>query len=210
MSYAPKYHHAIVTIVLCVICMLLGARYQRYASAFNIGALGLAILTATIIALIVLESLNERVRVMTYWMDAFAKLDDEGRAAVAFEFPSMRYKMKRGVVRGYFEDTNVPIDMFRLFLQTSNDRYISPLRDWCTKDMPEWAHNEIRIWLEDHEKVIRDSAAGSHSWLWSGSSYQHLMAYWMSGRKLTETRDEQVMSEGVRQYAYEEEEPKLA
>ena len=94
-----------------------------------------------------------------------------------------------------FENTQVSIELFRLFLQTSNDRYISPRRDWYTVEQPEWAWIEIEGWLEDHDKIVSDSAAGSHSWLWKGNSYQHLVAYWMAGRKLIDMSD--------RVYAYD-------
>lgn len=195
MYYIPKLHHAIITTALLVLVLLLGARTQgKVLDALNVGAVIFAIITAVIMALIVVESLNERMRVMTEWMIAFGKLDDEARAAVAFAFPTMRYKMHRGEVRGMFEDTNVSIDTFRLFLQTSNSQYISPRRDWYTAEKPEWAWLEIQGWLLDNDYIIPESAAGSHSWLWMGNSHQHLTAYWMAGRRIPDLN---------RVYAYE-------
>jgi hypothetical protein len=169
--------------------MLLGAKFPRVQWVWYVGAFAFAFMTAVVLALLVLEGLNARVRVMIDFANAISKLDDEARAMMAFEFPHMRYRMKRGEVRAMFEDTNVPIEMFRLFLQTSNDKYISPRRDWSTSDRPEWMWIEIFTWLEEHDRVYADSAAGSHSWLWKGNSYQHLYAYWMAGRKLTDMSD---------------------
>jgi len=185
MFYTPKLSHAIVAAVLCVLFLAIGGKTQgRVAFAFNIGALMFGVLFLVVVILLALEGLNHRVEVMTDWMREFVKLDDEGRAAVAFVFPYMRYRMKRGVVREYFEDTNATIEQFRLFLKTSNDRYISPKRDWQSADMPEWAWLEIQGWLQDHDYILADSAAGSHSWLWKGEAYKHLMAYWMAGRRV--------------------------
>lgn len=182
-SYTPKFHHAVITTLLLVLCMLASSRVQgRAITAWNVGALSMAVITAVILALLIMEALNHRVEVMTDFAREIGKLDDEARAMLAFEFPSMRYRMKKGIVREYFEDTNVSIETFRLFLQTSNERYISPRRDWQTAERPEWAWIEIEQWLEARDYIIKDSAAGSHSWLWKGNSYRHLMAYWVGGR----------------------------
>lgn len=185
-QYTARPEHAFLTIFFVILC-LLGTRWQdgRYASAFWAGAFLFGVVFLVIVALLISDGINERVRVMSYWMDSFARLpDDEARAAVAWEFPTMRYHMKRGTVRAMFEDTNVPMEMFRIFLQTSNAKYISPQRDWFTKEMPEWAWIEIYSWLVEHDKVIPDSAAGNTSHLWVGSSFQQLAAYWMAGRRV--------------------------
>lgn len=192
--YTPRLHHAVITVAICLICMLLGAKYPRVQWVWNLGAFAFALMTAIVLALLVLEALNERVRVMIDFANAIAKLDDEARAMMAFEFPHMQYRMKRGEVRAYFEDTNVSIEMFRMFLQTSNNIYISPRRDWFTADRPEWAWIEIFDWLVANDKVFPDSAAGSHSWLWKGNSYQHLYAYWMAGRRVVEMTDERAFA----------------
>jgi hypothetical protein len=180
--YMPKLSHAMVAALICIGLIALGAKAQgRVLVALNIGALIFAIITAAILWMLIIQTVNERLDRLIELAKIYSGMDDEARQALAYQFPAMQYHMKHGEVRAYFEDTNVPIDTFRLFLQTSNDRYISPERDWQTKEMPAWAHTEIRLWLEANDKVIRDSAAGSHSWLWKGNSYKHLMAYWMSG-----------------------------
>lgn len=187
MYYIPKLHHAMFTACVCILLIAVGAKAQgRVLTALNIGALVFALMTAVVLWMLIIESANRRVDVMTDWMKEFSRLDDEGRAAVAYQFPTLRYRMKKGVVREMFEDTNATAAQFRLFLQTSNQRYISPRRDWTTLEKPAWAWDEIKNWLESRDYILPDSAAGSHSWLWSGGAYQHLMAYWMSGRKLSD------------------------
>jgi len=186
LGFIPKFHHLMVSIFFSVAFLALGAVVSgRVYMAFNMGAGAFFVVAAIIMFLIILEGLNRRVEVMTEFAIAIGKLDDEARAMLAFEFPHMRYNMKRGELRQMFEDTQVSIETFRLFLQTSNDRYISPRRDWYTADRPEWAWIEIKDWLEEHDKILPDSAAGPHSWLWKGNSYQHMCAYWMAGRTLT-------------------------
>jgi hypothetical protein len=203
MPYIPRLLHSVALAFICIAMVALGAFVSgRVLTAMNIGAAMFGVMAFVILVLVVFESWRENVRVMVDWMIAFGKLDDEARAAVAFTFPTMRYRMKMGEVRGMFEDTQVPIEMFRLFLQTSNSKYISPERDWTTAEQPRWAWLEIKGWLEENKHIIPDSAAGSHSWLWNGNAFQHLMAYWTAGRKLVDMSD--------RVYAYEEEGEKLA
>lgn len=199
MAYIPKLHHAVITtFILILFIALAGMTRGSVSKAFVAGAFVMALMTAVVMALLWMEGRNESTRVMIDWMTAFSKLDEEARSAVAFQFPSMRYRMKRGQVRPYFEDTSVTIEQFRLFLQTSNDRYISPERDWSGGEMPRWAWTEIKGWLEENDYILPDSAAGSHSWLWKGNAYRHLLAYWMAGRQIVD------MGEGERVYAYEE------
>lgn len=198
--YVPKIHHAIITIAIVMLLIALGARAQgRLLIALNFGALLYLVMTIIILWMLVLKSYDEHWETLSEFAKVYNQLDDEARAALGFAFPTMAYRMKRGEVRGYFESTNVTIDQFRLFLQTSNDKQISPRRDWYTKDAPEWAWEEIKEWLEDKNYIIQDSAAGSHSWLWNGEAYKHLMAYWMAGRELKN------IGEPSRLYAYEEE-----
>lgn len=198
MYNSPKPFDAMITAVICIVLIALGYKAPaRVLTALNIGALIFAIITAIILWTLILEAANRRVDVITDWMKEFSKLDEEARAAVAFQFPTIRYHMKRGKVREMFEDTQVPIEIFRLFLKTSNNRYISPRRDWTTEERPAWAWDEIKNWLEEKDYIIADSAAGSHSWLWSGEAYRHLTAYWMSGRHLQDMSATNV-------YAYEE------
>lgn len=185
MGFIPKVSQAIFTAILIIVCLLLGTRFGgRYQSAMNWGAFAFAIITAIILYLLILDGLDRHTDTITRFMESFSKLDDEARIATAFAFPAMRYRMKRGKVREFFEDTNVPIEMFRLFLTDSNDRYIAPERNWNTSDRPRWAWIEIKEYLESNKYIIADSASGSHSWLWSGNSYRHLMAYWMAGREI--------------------------
>ena len=185
-GYSPKLLHAASCAFACIgfICLCGYTRNPQVLLAFKIGAFIFAIITAVVLGILVLDAINQRVAVMTDFIREFAKLDDEGRAAIAFEFPHMRYRMKAGKVREYFEDTNASLEQFKKFLETSNERYTSPERTWNTSEMPRWCWQEIMQYLQSKGYVIEDSYAGNHSWMWRGNSYNHLMAYWMSGRRL--------------------------
>lgn len=196
-GYSPKLSHAMAAMILCLVCIALCEKAKgKVLDAFITGAIIFGLTGVLILWWISMESANRQTQATIDFMDAFGRLDDEARAAVAFQFPSIRYRMRRGELRQMFEDTNVTIDKFRLFLQNSNNRYISPEREWNSKEKPRWVWMEIRGWLEANGYVVADSAAGSHSWLWTEGSYQRLFAYWMAGRK--------PVSADSRVYAYEE------
>lgn len=194
-SYTPKLHHALITAILCALCIgFAGTSRGSWSMAFKVLGTALGFMTVVIMVLLLMEGVNSMVQAQTDWMKAFGNLDDEGRAAVAFMFPKIRYRMKRGEVREFFEDTNVPMETFRLFLHLSNSKYISPRRDWFTEEKPQWAWLEIQEYLQENGYIVPDSAAGSHSWLWNGNAWNHLLAYWGAGLHVREMRDMNVFS----------------
>ena len=194
-AYTPKLHHAAIVAVAMIVCIALaGMTKGSVARAFTWGAIMFGGMSLVVLILLMMEGVNGMVRAQTDWMNKFALLDDEGRAAVAFMFPRIRYKMKRGIVREYWEDTNVPMETFKLFLHQSNSKYISPRRDWYTQEKPQWAWLEIQGWLLENNFIVSDSAAGSHSWLWNGNAWEHLNAYWGAGLHVPEMRDMHVFS----------------
>ena len=184
-SYTPRLSHALLTALLCVGAIALSSKAQgKVLLALNVGAFVFAVMTATVLWMLIVENYGNLIDKMSNFAAIFAKLDDEGRAALAFQFPTMRYRLRRGHPRAMFEDTNVSIEQFREFLKRSNRKSIAPERDWSTSELPRAAWAEIRDWLEANDYILPDSAAGSHSWLWNGNAYDRLMAYWLAGRQL--------------------------
>lgn len=185
MFYAPRLSHAAWSIVACMFFVALGEFVPaRLKSACYVGSIGFALLTALIMIWMFIRMGDDRIERMESFARTFATLDEEGRAAFSFQFPTMRYRIRRGRVREMFEDTQVTMEQFRLFLQDSTRRAIAPERNWNSTERPRAAWLEVKDWLETNDYILPDSAAGSHSWLWYGNSYDHLMAYWMSGRKV--------------------------
>ena len=129
-----------------------------------------------------------QTEVMTEWMREYKQLDDEGRQIMAGKyFPTIKYKMKSGVIVEEVESTKVLLKYWRLFLDTSDSKYVSPERDWYTKEKPHSAWIAIYNWLVSEGYVYPDSAAGNRSHQWVGESYNHLKASWqMAGRHLVD------------------------
>jgi len=207
MDYKPHFYHLVLSIVLAIVLMWISAfvKNQRVATALMIGSGSFFIAFLVFLWTHVMAANDNHWWILGNFADTYGKLDEESRAALGFQFPYLRYRMKKGRIGEYFEDTNATIEHFRLFLLTGNDRYISPKRDWYTKEQPEWAWLEIQDWLENNDYILADSAAGQHSWLWKGNAYKHLCAYWLAGRQL---HDYNKGTEAV--YAYEVEEQELA
>jgi hypothetical protein len=184
MSEGTKFIQAVVSVLLGVLLIALMSKFtsQEATWALLLGAIAFFVTFATCLGTIALAAYDQHITAISDFVQSFANADDETRRAAGFAFPTMRYVMKRGIVRGELEDTGVPVEIFRLFLATSNDRYISPRRDWFTKDKSEADWIAIYQWLLEKDYIIADSAAGSVSWLWKGNAYRHLMAYWMAGR----------------------------
>jgi len=186
--YNPKPFDAMLAAFVCFVftalAMLVDKEYEKLRTAFWVAAFFFGVIAAVITLRLIFDGINSLVNTQIDWMEKFSSLDDEAREAVAFQFPAIRYRMKHGQVREFFEDTNATAEHFRLFLQTSTEKQTSPLRNWSTTEQPAWAWNEIKSWLQARGYILEDSYAGNHSWLWRGNSYRHLMAYWKPGRKL--------------------------
>ena len=189
----------IVSAILGVIFIaLMGVFTSVEASwAMLLGALAFFAMFGVNLWTVALSAYDAHIMTATEYAEKFSRLDDESRAALGWLFPKMRYVMKRGIVRQEFEDTGVSVDLFRIFLQTSNSKYISPKRDWQSAAKPEAAWLAIYQWLQERDYIIPDSASGSISWLWKGNAYNHLMAYWMAGRAVANMNSEQVYATEV-------------
>lgn len=182
-NYVPRISHAILTIALATVLIILGEKSgSPYVKGFWFGAIALMIITAVILYLIILRERDNYNRTITETIIALSKLDSEGREMLAWFHPTMSYVMKHGKVTATFENTGVPIELFHLFMQDSNDKYIAPVRDWCTKERPEWAWRKIYDFMVKGNWVEKDSYAGSHPNCWRGNAYSHFCAYWMAGR----------------------------
>lgn len=184
--YSLGITHAYLAAAVCILLMLTGDKFKQYQQSCNLGAGLFAVITALILLLLVMREYANTVDSITAFAVAFSKLDDEGRAAVGLQFPHMRYTMRAGRVRELFDNTQVPIATFRLFLQDSNERTIAPERNWYTTERPREAWQEIYNWLLKNKYILPDRVAANESWLWKGNSYRHLMAYWMAGREIQE------------------------
>jgi len=192
-EYVPKLGHAVITLFISLIFLSFAAWAKgRLLTVCYVGFWGFFIMTGIIMYMLIVQTnvsaaiRQDEAAAAFGLMLAHPNMTDEKLEILASRFPKLRYRMARGEVRALFESTKVPVKLFKLFMQTSNQKYISPQRDWVTKEMPPHVWEEIYTWLVNNGKIIPDSATGSSSHLWIGNSYQHMMAYWGAGRKLAD------------------------
>lgn len=214
-GYTPNLFHAGLTALFCVIFLAISsfAPPGRLLTACYIGSLLFALLTVLVMWMMIVNTNVEAAIRQNESAAAFGLMlahpnmtDEKLEMLVRSQFPKLRYRMARGEVRAFFESTKVPVAKFKKFLETSNAEFISAERNWCTAEMPREVWLEIFHWLEDNDKIIPDSAAGSHSWRWVGNSYQQMCAYWMAGRHLVDLgKVDRIANTIDRQYATDEE-----
>src|SRR5215216_6213925 len=107
--------------IQAVLCLLLGVAllilwgWTRSAAGYAmlIGAAGAFIAFAVLLWMTALGAYDSHIMTCENYASTFGKLDEEARAAMGFLFPKMHYSMKRGIVREFFEDTEISIDTFR-------------------------------------------------------------------------------------------------
>lgn len=194
----------VVFIVLCIWAK------EKYLPALALGAIICFVLAIIYLILVFKEEQRQDIFTITSFAEVLNHSDPEVREMLAGKFPKViQYTLRHGVVEKTFEDTGVPVTVWQTFLKDSNDRYISPLRNWYTAAMPERHWWALKNYLEAAGYVLPDSAAGNHSYLWTGSSYKKFCAYWlMVDRSIQDMSDwggEEVSDEPPplrRQYAY--------
>ena len=65
-------------------------------------------------------------------------------------------------------------------MKESNTQYTAPERNWKSKGATYHRYwNLIYEKLVEIELVVRDSSAGSHSYMWRGRSYDRAWEMWM-------------------------------
>jgi len=112
-------------------------------------------------------------------IDSLAKADPDVRNAIGAWFPRYNF-VYAGQPITCWQDTIVPIDIFREFMKASNEQYTVPLRDWKAQGA-----TYHRYWVLIYEKlvelelVVKDTAAGSHSYMWRGRGYSRSWEMWM-------------------------------
>ena len=116
-----------------------------------------------------------------------ADLDDHRFQVLGLTFPKVRVSWGGLRPSVMFDDTMATMDQFAVFLNGSDSRQVFPVRHWngetkfrgrVVKLDPK-SHAEILDNLIERGYVVKDSYAGSHSWLWEQiPTYRNLLNYW--------------------------------
>lgn len=191
-----KFHHVILSILLMIACLVVSMRYKDDSSImipFLVATVAFVIVTGVLIWILLVQAYGERIEQMTDLASKLSRLDNDRLEVLFDKFPTKHYMMRRGEVREYWEDTGVPVETFRLFLEgcEASTLRVPPERDWNTSDRPRWAHVEIVRKLIEDKYIISDSARGPNTWQFvNRGRLEKLMRYWMAGRKLIHLEEE--------------------
>lgn len=176
-----------------------------------VAALILLLFTIVLIGILIWQSYSDKRTEMIGAISDLAanisRLDDAKMEVLTDQFPHIRYHARGRIARPYFEDTDVPIEIFQRFLTDCNNHYIAPQRNWQGGDRPEWAWIQIYKWLVDRKLIIPNSAIGntSHHWI-NEDCYKRVVAdYWIAGKSPAQVSDQTFW--GSRQQQEGEEEP---
>ena len=174
--YTPKLSHAVGLLLLGLSIMLAGS-YMADGLPFAImegGGVIVCVFSFVVMNWVDGSSKKEMYKTATSFAEKLAALDPDQYNALGIRFPTLRISFRgRPVV--LVEDSDFQLKHFRLFLEDSNYRQVVAERDWNSRERPRYVHQKIVRWLELHEYVHKDSAAGSHSHLWRGASCQFLI-----------------------------------
>jgi hypothetical protein len=133
---------------------------------------GLALLCGI---LLTIEAANERWRVLTEYITALSQISGE-------LWPHLKAPLVNYVQREYSGDLwegVVPFEYFEYFLRTSKPDFISPERDWHSKDYPHGVWLTIYNKLNEFKYVRPGTAAGSHSQRWAPGAWDELWRKYM-------------------------------
>jgi hypothetical protein len=172
--YQPKISHAILSGLISV--AMFAANGEWGIGACVVGGFIFMGITGCVLWMMV-DGNNYMVTIR--YIEAFINLTPEQRQVLAYQLPNVvRWKMHRGQLVGFFDDTNVPKDLFREFVICSNKTTTPSRRDWNTKEHPRWAWDACYKYFLDRGKVGRFST-GPESFPWMEKGYHDkLLFYW--------------------------------
>lgn len=175
MTYNPRLSHAVFCLVFGAVLIATSGLWFSGVAAVSIGAAGFILCVYSIWIMIWLRNREsiEFYDSVTRLAEQLTHLDVDQWNALGIRFPTLRIQYNGEPVL-MVENSGVRLDDFERFMNDSNARYVSPERNW-SQGRKRRAWHQIMKWLEINQYIYPDSAAGSHSWLWRGNSYNLLI-----------------------------------
>lgn len=177
MNDGPKFAYTFALLFFGAIFGAIGVLWTAARTVFYFGAFLCAVGMVVIFLDAVISARAGYWQMIGWASRDIAQLPDERFQVLGLTFPKVRVRW--GVARAvqYFDDTNATMKQFKVFMQGSDAAQIYPERN-CNAELPRSIWNEIRICLEDYGHIVRDSHAGSHSWLWTTpNTFANLRAF---------------------------------
>lgn len=163
-QYNPSVGHAIGVLILGIILGVIGVFWA--SSVFTVAWIVCIVIVAVILIMLAWKSAENFWWIVGGAAEKLDKMQADRFECLGISLPKIRVKWTGSRAIQYYDDTDVPLVYFVRFMHGSDKKQVFPVRN-CRNDwLPEWSWEQIRKNLEVHGFVIKDSAAGSHSWLW--------------------------------------------
>jgi hypothetical protein len=183
MSHTPRLRQSLALILLGSAAILSGAWFSwdwwpGWVVGLVVGVY-LYYLSYLEAAWISAESNAERVRVEIDRIRAVTACPNEKLNALSLAVPEIGLQWIDGAIIPTWEDTGVPLDVFREFLRGSNGEYVQPVREWA-KDEQSQRQYEIIIQKLLELGYLKTQPRGPRSWTWAPNALEKLWARWMT------------------------------
>jgi len=183
-EHSPRLWKAIATVCLGVAMSALAVLVKNETAFWVVFLAGLAFIVLGFVEALmanlkyIYDVRENQYHIQLRVIEALTNADAEARNAIGVKLPQFNfvYCEEPGI---FWQDTDVPYQIFKEFLQESSDQHTAPERDWKARGVV-----YHRYWMQIYNKlvemglVLEQSAAGSHSQLWKGSGYKRAWSYW--------------------------------
>lgn len=166
MNDGPKFGYTFALLFFGAVFGAIGVLWQAARTVFFLGAVlcSVGLVVIWIDALVI--SRANYWQILGWAAKDISQLPDERFHVLGLMYPKIRVSVRDQRAVPFYDDTNATMEQFRIFINGSDAQQIYPERN-CTAELPRSIWNEIRINLEDYGYILKESNAGSHSWLWT-------------------------------------------
>lgn len=190
--YNPRLSHAVMLVLAAFAIYLVGGILmtdEQFAAA------KIASAAFVLFSILVMAWINNRERIafydsMTRFSEAIRQMDNDQWQALGIRVPALRVRWHGRPVQ-MIEDTDITVDDLEGFMEDSTASQISPVRNWSNGiERRRW--ERIKSWLESQNYIVKNSAAGSHSWLWRGQSFYTVKERYLAEQQIKSLAEDDV------------------
>lgn len=191
--YTPKLSHAIQLVFIALALFLVGGTWATDDQFFAIQVTSGILL---VFSVAIMFWLNNREQIAFYdalgrFSESIRQMDHDQWQALGIRVPALRVRWHGRPVQ-MIEDTDITVEDLEAFMEDSTASQISPVRNWSNGiERRRW--ERIKSWLESQNYIVKNSAAGSHSWLWRGQSYYTVKERYLAEQQIKSLAEDDIM-----------------
>lgn len=181
MSHVPRLRYAIFILLIGLAAFLAGGFLTGLPMVACLIAGGLLwFLSICEAAWIGEEIANTRRRLEIERIQAVTACPNEKLNALSVSVPEINLRWIHGAIVPTWEDTGVPLEVFRTFMADAREESVKPVREWA-KDSESQRQYEIIIQkLLELGFLKTEPPRGPYSWRWRGNMRVRAWERWMT------------------------------